>query len=68
MPWASGADYAAKHNKKLKGNAAEAARKMAEAMIDNGTPESEAIATANAHGDRLMRKQAAYDGPRSKRS
>ena len=33
MPWASGAQFAAKHNKKLKGASATKAKSIAEAMI-----------------------------------
>jgi uncharacterized protein YdaT len=61
MPWPSGEAYAKAHNKKLKGAAAEKARKMAEAMIASGTPESVAIATANKHGDAMMRRSTLYD-------
>lgn len=53
MPW-TGPQFAAKHNKKLKGAAATKAAKQATAMINAGVPEGEAIATAN--------KQAAKRG------
>lgn len=62
MPWASGAEFAAKHNKRLKGAAADKAREQAEAMIREGVPEGQAIATANKTGNRMMR----YDHPRSR--
>lgn len=58
MPWRSGADFAKRHNKKLKSKAATTARNQAEAMIDRGVPEGEAIATANKTGDRLMSRAA----------
>ncbi|MGH8369398.1 MAG: hypothetical protein ACRESC_00320 [Gammaproteobacteria bacterium] len=51
MPW-TGAEFAAKHNKKLKGAAATHAAAMAAAMINRGVPEGEAIATANARANR----------------
>ncbi len=47
MPWKSGAEFASRHNKKLHGSAATAAKNQAEAMMRNGVPEGEAIATAN---------------------
>ena len=47
MPWKSGAEFAAKHNKKLKGATATRAKNMAEAMIARGVHEGIAIATAN---------------------
>lgn len=56
MPWKSGAAFASRHNKKLKGAAATTAKKQAEAMIKSGVPEGEAIATANKTGNRLMRR------------
>ena len=52
MPWKNGAEFAAKHNKKLKGAAANKAAAMASAMIARGVPEGEAIATANKHANR----------------
>lgn len=48
MPW-SGPQFAAKHNKKLKGAAATHAAAQATAMIAHGVPEGEAIATANKY-------------------
>lgn len=48
MPW-TGPEFATKHNKKLKGAAANKAAAMATAMIGRGVPEGEAIATANKH-------------------
>ena len=48
MPW-SGKSFAERHNKKLKGKAAEKAAEQADAMLKAGVPEGEAIATANKH-------------------
>lgn len=48
MPW-TGRSFAAKHNKKLKGEAAGKAAAQATAMVKSGVPEGEAIATANKH-------------------
>ena len=50
MPW-SGKEFAEKHNHKLKGKAATEAAQQATAMIKNGVPEGEAIATANKHAN-----------------
>jgi uncharacterized protein YdaT len=47
MPWPSGKEFAAKHNKKLHGAAAQKAADQATAMLRAGVPEGEAIATAN---------------------
>lgn len=47
MPW-GGKDFAAKHNKKLKGAAADKAARVATAMVERGVPDGIAIATANA--------------------
>ena len=67
MPW-DAASFAKKHNKKLKGEAASKAAEQATAMVKAGVPEGIAIATANKHGDKLMRKKSPlYDHPRSKR-
>lgn len=68
MPWATGRDFATKHNKKLKGAAAQKAADMATAMVREGVPEGIAIATANKHGDKLMGKRKRsplYDHQRS---
>lgn len=54
MPWKTGAEFAERHNKKLKGVAATKARDQAQAMIARGVPEGEAIATANKTGDRMQ--------------
>jgi uncharacterized protein YdaT len=56
MPWSSGAEFANRHNKKLKGAAAAKAKDMANAMLRAGVPEGVAIATANKHGDKMMRR------------
>ncbi len=57
MPWPTGKGFAGKHNKKLKGGAADTAARQATAMVNKGVPEGIAIATANKTGDRLMRKK-----------
>jgi hypothetical protein len=64
MPWKSGAAFAAKHNKKLKGKAATTAKKTAEAMIAKGVPEGEAIATGNKQGDKAQARGAKWYGSR----
>lgn len=56
MPWPTGSGFAAKHNKKLKGAAAQKAADQATAMVKAGVPEGEAIATANKTGNRMQRK------------
>lgn len=48
MPWTA-ASYRDKHNKKLSLAAAGKSAAQAAAMIKNGVPEGEAIATANKH-------------------
>jgi hypothetical protein len=62
MPWKTGAAFAAKHNKKLKGAAATTAKKQAEAMIARGVPVGEAIATANKTGDRIAARRERWYG------
>lgn len=57
MPWKTGKAFASKHNKKLKGAAASKAAGMATAMVREGVPEGIAIATANKHGNKMMRKR-----------
>jgi uncharacterized protein YdaT len=54
MPWTS-REFASKHNKKLKGEAAKTAAAQATAMVKKGVPEGIAIATANKTGNRKMR-------------
>jgi uncharacterized protein YdaT len=67
MPW-DAKSFASKHNKKLKGEAASKAAAQATAMVNAGVPEGIAIATANKHGDKLMKKRSPiYDHPRSSR-
>jgi uncharacterized protein YdaT len=69
MPWPTGKGFAESHNKKLKGAAADKAAEMATAMVNSGTPEGIAIATANKHGNKMMaRRKALYDHPRSRKS
>lgn len=58
MPW-NAASFKAKHNHKLKGEAASKAAEIASAMIKRGVPEGEAIATANKRGNRMMRSKDA---------
>ena len=54
MPW-TGKEFAAKHNQKLKGEAATKAAEQATAMVKAGVPEGEAIATANKHAEKRNR-------------
>ena len=58
MPWATGAEFASKHNHKLKGAAASKAASMASAMVKAGAPEGVAIATANKHGNKMMARRS----------
>ena len=53
MPWTP-KEFSSRHNKKLKGEAAKTAAKMANAMIAHGVPEGTAIATANKHANKMM--------------
>ena len=57
MPW-TGAEFASRHNHKLKGAAADHAARQANAMLRAGVPEGEAIATANKHADKGKTKVA----------
>ena len=57
MPW-SAASFRQKHNQKLTSEAAEHAAKMANAILARGGSEKIAIATANKHGDAMMREHA----------
>ncbi|HLX18460.1 MAG TPA: hypothetical protein VKS24_25005 [Bradyrhizobium sp.] len=66
MPWTA-KQFATRHNKKLKGAAAEAAARQATAMVKAGVPEGISIATANKHADKMRRRRALYDHPSSKR-
>lgn len=56
MPWGA-KDFASKHNKKLKGEAATKAAHVATAMVNKGIPEGIAIATGNKIGDKAMKKK-----------
>jgi len=51
VPW-SPKSFAECHNKKLSGGAAKKASEVANAMLSQGVPEGEAIATANKIGNR----------------
>lgn len=53
MPWRTGEAFANKHNKRLKGEAAQKAADQATALVNKGMPEGESIAIANKTGDRL---------------
>lgn len=55
MPW-TGKSFASKHNHKMKGAVAKKAASMANAMIRNGVPEGEAIATANKRARGAVKK------------
>jgi len=54
MPW-TGKQFAERHNKKLKGEAATKAAAQATAMVREGVPEGIAIATANKQAKRRLR-------------
>ena len=55
MPW-DASSFREKHNKKLKGHAAEVAAKVATGLVNKGMPEGQAIRIANAQGDKAMSK------------
>lgn len=55
MPWTP-SEFAQRHNKKLKGKAAEKASSIANAMLNSGVPEGIAIATANKHANKIAYK------------
>lgn len=59
MPW-SGRTFSEKHNKKLRGEAAEKAAKQATAMVKEGVPEGVAIATANKTGNKFQRRKERF--------
>jgi hypothetical protein len=61
MPW-TGESFASSHNHKLTGSAASKAASMATAMVREGVPEGIAIATANKHGDKMLREHHAAGG------
>lgn len=56
MPYTA-QSFASRHDRKLKGKAASTAARMANAMEKAGVPVGEAIATANKHGDTIMRRK-----------
>lgn len=68
MPWGA-KDFAAKHNKKLKGAAASKAARMATGMVNEGMDEGKAIRIANAAGDKAMklRKRGAISDKAAKK-
>ena len=66
MPW-TGAEFASRHNKKLKGGAAKAAARQANAMLKSGVPEGLAIATANKRAGKLRAKAEKNRGSRGER-
>jgi uncharacterized protein YdaT len=66
MPW-TGKQFAARHNRKLKGAAASKAAKQATAMVNAGVPEGIAIATANKRGDKLMRHDRTKPHPKHRK-
>lgn len=55
MPWTPD-EFASRHNKKLKGEAAKSASEQANALLRSGVPEGEAIAIANKHGNKLQNR------------
>lgn len=57
MPW-SAKTFAARHNKKLSGEAASKAAGQANALLRKGVPEGEAIAIANKTGNKIKSKHA----------
>lgn len=62
MPW-TGKTFAAKHNKKLHGEAASKAAAQATAMVKSGVDEGIAIATAN----KAAKRKKIYDHPSSQK-
>lgn len=61
MPW-SARTFAARHNKKLHGEAAKTAASQATTLVEKGVPEGEAIAIANKTGNRIRAKHARKRG------
>lgn len=57
MPWPTGRGFASKHNKKLKGAAANKAARVANAILSKTGDEGKAIRIANSIGDKAMRKK-----------
>jgi len=68
MPW-TGKQFAERHNKSLGPESAARAARIANAMLDRGVPEGEAIATANKNAKRKAapafrgRRTRSYTGP-----
>lgn len=60
MPWKSGAEFAARHNKKLKGPLATKAAQIASAIIRSGGDEGVAIATANKYAKKKIKHRTHY--------
>jgi uncharacterized protein YdaT len=58
VPWTA-RSFAARHNHKLKGEAAAKAARIATAMVERGVPEGEAIATANKRAAAVTRRSRA---------
>jgi uncharacterized protein YdaT len=54
MPWPTGASFASRHNKKLRGAAASKAARVATALVAKGEDEGKAIRIANAVGNRAQ--------------
>ncbi len=61
MPW-TGKQFASRHNKSLKGAAADKAAAQATAMVKSGVDEGIAIATAN----KQAKRRKMYDHPKSR--
>jgi len=60
MPW-SASSFSSRHNKKLHGEAAEKAAKVATGLVAKGEPEGKAIRIANALGDKIEKKRRMRD-------
>lgn len=67
MPWTA-KSFSDRHNKKLKGEAADKAAEIANAMLKKGADEGTAIAVANKKGNAMMKRRGAvlYDNSRKK--
>lgn len=52
MPWKTGREFAARHNKKLKGARATKAASIANAILRTGASDRIAIATANKYANK----------------
>jgi len=57
MPW-TGKQFASRHNKALKGVAADKAARQANAVLASGVPEGEAIAIANKGAAKRKRSRS----------